>query len=319
MKIVMINDCAYVGETLIKYLPENFSVFHLKRSRSFLDKTLGIAWRIFRSEGVLYHVHYLLQDCWLTLKFGKHPVIGHAHGSDVRLSLKHFAWSRIVRHNLEKCDKIVVSTPDLLNTAKEYNESTEYIPNLVNESIFYTRALERPENKIKVLIAVDSNWNVKGTDIIMRALKRVEKDVDVSMIKYGVDSDKTLKLARNLNLHVNVLSPVPHVYMPEYYWGADTVIGAIGIGGALGMVVLEAIACGRPVITRASSEFSEYVTFPLLDISTPEEIADAILSSKDENLWRKEYEYFRSYHNPEKVAKRFMKIYNYLIEGKKTD
>ena len=317
MKIVMINDCAYVGETLIKYLPEDFSVFHLKRSRSFLDKTLGIAWRIFRSEGVLYHVHYLLQDCWLTLKFGKHPVIGHAHGSDVRLSLKHFAWSRIVRHNLEKCDKIVVSTPDLLNTAKEYNESTEYIPNLVNESIFYTRARERPENKIKVLIAVDSNWNVKGTDIIIRALKRVEKDVDVSMIKYGVDSDKTLKLARNLNLHVNVLSPVPHVYMPEYYWGADTVIGAIGIGGALGMVVLEAIACGRPVITRASSEFSEYVTFPLLDISTPEEIADAILSSKDENLWIKEYEYFRSYHNPEKVAKRFMKIYNDLIkEGK---
>jgi glycosyltransferase involved in cell wall biosynthesis len=318
MKIVMVNDCAFVGETLIKYLPEDFSVVHLKRSRRFFDKTLGVAWRIFRSKGDLYHVHYLLQDCYLALKFGKQPIIGHAHGSDLRETIKNRRLlGRIVRHNLKNCDKIIVSTPNLLEIAKRYNESAEYIPNLVNESIFHPRAQERAKNKMRVLIAGASDWNVKGTDKIIRAVKRIERDVTVSVVKYGVDSDKTLKLAKTLDLHVNVLSPVLHTEMREYYWSSNVVIASIGIGGTLGMVALEAIACGRPVITRVSSDFPEYRAFPLLDISTPEEIADAILSSRDENLWKKEHGYFRTYHNSKKVTERFMKIYNDLIKGKK--
>ena len=136
MKIVMVNDCAHVGETLIKYLPEEFNVLHLKRSRSFFDKTFRIAWKILRSKGDVYHVHYLLQDCYLALKFGKHPVIGHAHGTDLRSSLKHKIWSRIVRYNLESCEKILVSTPDLLSVAREYREDAEYIPNPVDTHIF---------------------------------------------------------------------------------------------------------------------------------------------------------------------------------------
>jgi len=318
MKVAMISDCAHVGETLIGYFPEGVDVAHIRRSRGFFDKTARITWKILKAKADVYHCHYLLQDCWLALKFGKHPIIGHAHGSDVRHSIKHFAWGRIVRHNLEKCDKIVVSTPNLLKTAKEYNESAEYIPNLIDESVFYPKTQKKAEN-IRVLIAGASDWNVKGTNKIIRALKRIEKDVDVSIIRYGVDSDKTLKLAKTLNLHVNVLPPVPHTGIPEYYWSADTVVASIGIGGTLGMVAIEAIACGRPVVTRVSSEFSEYKEFPLLDISTPEEIADAILSSKDENLWKKEYEYSKTYHDSEKITKRFMKIYNDLIEGKKND
>jgi len=319
MKVVMVNDCAYVGETLIRYFPKDVNVVHLRRTRGFFDKTAGIAWKILKSKGAVYHCHYLLQDCWLALKFGKRPIIGHAHGTDVRLIIKHFAWSRMVRHNLKKCDKIVVSTPNLLETVKECNESAEYIPNLVNEDIFYPKARERAKNKMRVLIASASDWNVKGTDKIIRALKELEEDVEVSMVKYGVDINKTLKLAKSLGLHVNAVHPVLHSNMPEYYWSADVVIASIGIGGTLGMVALEAIACGRPVIARVSSEFSEYKAFPLLDISAPEDIADAILSLRDENVWKKEYEYFKSNHNPDKITKRFMKIYNDLIELKKSD
>ena len=64
----MVNDCAHVGEPLIKYLPAEFSVLHLKRYRGLFDKTFRIAWRILMAKGDLYHVHYLLQDCYLALK-----------------------------------------------------------------------------------------------------------------------------------------------------------------------------------------------------------------------------------------------------------
>lgn len=133
----MVNDCAFVGETLIKYLPCEIEVTHIKRSRHFFDKTFGIAWKIFRAKGDIYHVHYLLQDCYLALKFGKHPLIGHAHGSDLRSSLKHSVWGRMVRHNLKHCDKVLVSTPDVLAFAREFREDAEYLPNPVDTKLFF--------------------------------------------------------------------------------------------------------------------------------------------------------------------------------------
>ena len=133
----MINDCAFVGETLLKYMPVELEKQHIKRSRGFWDKTFGIALNILRVRGDLYHVHYLLQDCYIASRLDKKPLIGHAHGSDLRTNLNHFVWSRIVRHNLKHCDKIIVSTPDILSIAKQYREEAEYLPNPVDAELFY--------------------------------------------------------------------------------------------------------------------------------------------------------------------------------------
>lgn len=313
MQVVVINDCAHVGETLISYLPNNVETIHLKRPRSFFDKTAKLALRIRKSKGDVYHCHYLLQDCWLTLKLGKHPIIGHAHGSDIRSSFNHLVWGRIVRYNLKNCDKIIVATPNLLKTAKKFSEDSEYVPNLVNMRKFYAKPREAIGEKIRILIAGASDWKVKGTDKIVRALHQIKREVEPSIIKYGVDAERTIKLIKSLDMHVNILPMVPHYKMAEYYWGVDLVVASIGVGGALGMVALEAIACGRPVVTHVSSDYTEYTTFPLLDVDTPVEIADAILEFKDEKLWEKEYEYFQLNHSPEEVTRRFMKIYSSLM------
>jgi hypothetical protein len=45
-KIAMINDCAYVGETLIKHFPKDVSIRHIKRTRGLWSKTFGIACKI---------------------------------------------------------------------------------------------------------------------------------------------------------------------------------------------------------------------------------------------------------------------------------
>lgn len=309
----MVNDCAFVGETLVKYLPKDFRVCYLKRSRSFLNKTIGIAWRIFKSTGDLYHVHYLLQDCYLALKFGKHPLVGHAHGSDLRSILKHRVFGRIVRYNLKNCDKILVSTPDILSIAKEFSSDAEYLPNPVDISIFYPKPLLSENlDKKRVLIASDSNWSVKGTDIAIRALSKIKDNVEVNIIKHGVDFERTLALARSLGLQLNVLPKIPHDKMNEYYWSTDIVIDQFNIG-SLGMVSLEAIACGRPVITYVSSEHHEYKDFPLKDLNLEEEIADAILNA-DMELWQREYAYLERNHKPEIVIKKLLHVYDDVFQ-----
>jgi glycosyltransferase involved in cell wall biosynthesis len=312
MKVVMINDCAFVGETLLKYMPLAMEKQHIKRSRGFWSKTFGLAYKILKAEGNLYHVHYLLQDCFIAACLGKKPLIGHAHGSDLRVSLRHPLWGTIVRHNLRKCDKVLVSTPDILGIAKTFREDAEYLPNPVDMEIFYPKPLLEHGGKKRVLIASDSNWSVKGTDMAIRALSRIKDDVDVSIIAYGIDFERTLSLAYSFGLHMNILPKVSHEKLNQYYWSADVVIDRFKLG-SLGMVSLEAIACGRPVITYVSSKYIEYADFPLRDVKTEEEIADAIINA-NVKLWEKEYTYLEKNHRTKSIVERLLSIYKDVSE-----
>lgn len=312
MNITMINDCAYVGETLVKNFPTSVNATHIKRSRGFWDKTFGIAWKILRADADIYHVHYLLQDCYLSLKFGKQPVLGHAHGSDLRTSLQHPIWGRLVRHNLKNCEKIIVSTPDVLDIARRFRIDADYLPNPVDTKLFYPRPLMENNKKKRVLIASDSNWNVKGTDIAIEALSRIKHNVEVSIIAHGMDFEKTTSLASSLGLPLNILPKIPHEKLGEYYWSADVVIDRFKLG-SLGMISLEAIACGRPVVTYVSSGFPEYVDFPLKDIDTEEEVAVAV-EEADVDLWKKEYNYLTKEHETNMLVERLLKIYQDMSE-----
>ncbi|MBX5328100.1 MAG: glycosyltransferase family 4 protein [Candidatus Bathyarchaeota archaeon] len=312
MKVVMINDCAFVGETLLKYMPSDIEKHHIKRSRGLWSKTFSLAYKILKAKGDVYHVHYLLQDCYIAARLEKKPLIGHAHGSDLRNSLKHPLWGRIVRHNLKKCDKVLVSTPDVLGIARQFREDAEYLPNPVDTEIFYPKPLAEHDGKKRVLIASDSNWKVKGTDVAIRALGKIKDGVEVNIIRYGVDFERTLSLAYSLGLHVNMLPKIPHEKLNQYYWDADVVIDRFKLG-SLGVVSLEAIACGRPVIAHVSSAYPEYNSFPLKDVTTENEIVKAI-ENADNDLWKKEYDYFKTRHTINVILERLLKIY-YSVRG----
>ncbi|MBN1244510.1 glycosyltransferase [Candidatus Bathyarchaeota archaeon] len=311
MKLVMVNDCAFVGETLLKYMPPELEKQHIKRSRSFLSKTFGVAFKILRAKGDVYHTNYLLQDCYVANRLGKKPLIGHAHGSDLRISLNHFAWGRIVRHNLKHCDKILVSTPDILGIAKRYRKDAEYLPNPIDPKLFYPKPAFQKGKKKKVLIASDSNWSVKGTDIAIKALSKI-KEVDVSIVQQGKDYDKTTALASSLGLNLKILPKVSHEKVNEYYWDADVVIDRFALG-SLGMVSLEAIACGRPAIAYVSSEYPENKDFPLKDLKDEETIANTI-SNLPSDLWEKEHRFLKKYHDVKNIESRLLSIYEELAK-----
>jgi glycosyltransferase involved in cell wall biosynthesis len=305
--IVMINDCAFVGETILKYLPEKVGRTHITRSRCLWSKTLGLAVNILRSKGDVYHVNYLLQDCYIALKLGKKPIIGHAHGSDLRSGLQHTVWRKIVSYDLDKCDRILVSTPDILGIAKQFRDDSVYLPNPVDTRRFYPRKRGEQGEKVKVLIASDSNWRVKGTDIVIKALGRIRDRVEVSVIEYGVDFAKTCDLAKSLGVDLHTLPKVAHEEVREYYWNADLVIDRMRLG-SLGMVSLEAIACGRPVVTYVSSEYPEYRDFPLKDCDTEERIITAI-DEASMKLWEREYSYLEKNHSVPDVLRRLGELY----------
>lgn len=307
----MINDCAFVGETLLKYFPPDIEKHHIKRSRSVWSKTFGIAYNIMRSEADVYHAHYLLQDCYIAERLRKHPLIGHAHGSDLRVSLKHFAWKRIVRHNLKHCDKVLVSTPDVLTQAGAFREDASYLPNPVDTNVFHPKPLIAHEGKMRVLIA-SSAWIAKGTDIIIHALGELRDKVEASMINYGVDYAQMLALARSLNLQIKTLPKLTHEDVREYYWNADLILDQFRCG-VVGNVFLEAVACGRPAIGYVSSEYPEYEKLPLKDIDSSEKMVKAIEDVKDlTDLWKTQYAYLKAEHDVNTIVKKTLKLYEEL-------
>ncbi|MBX5327002.1 MAG: glycosyltransferase [Candidatus Bathyarchaeia archaeon] len=312
MKLAMINDCAYVGETILKYLPKDVEATHIKRSRGLWSKTFGVAYKTLRAKADIYHVHYLLQDCYLASLFGKKPLVGHAHGSDLTATLNRFALGRIVKSNLKKCSELFVSTPDLVEIAQKYREDVEYLPNPVDTTLFYPKKPVKRKGRLRVLIASGSNWAVKGTDIAIQALARLKDKTKVSIIEYGKDFEKTLRLAKALDLKIAILPKVPHQNLNVYFWNADLVLDQFK-AGTFGMTSLEAIACGVPTITNVSSKHEAYKDFPIKDVNTVETLTEAI-ENLSPQLWEAEYAYLKQNHDPQKIANRVLQVYKDLVK-----
>jgi glycosyltransferase involved in cell wall biosynthesis len=314
MKIVMINDAAFVGETLLKYLPPRLEKNHVKRSRGLWDKTFGIALKILRAKGDVYHVHYLLQDCYIASRLGKKPLVGHAHGSDLRDEIKKRKWGWIIKHNLRKCAKILVAQPTILDTALEFNATAEYFPIPFDPKTFFPKPLPPERKEKQVFIASTHSFRVKGTDKFLKALASLSAPVKIKSLAGGKNLAEAQQLARELNLHVDFMPKVTHDKMSELYWESDLVLGSFSIG-QLDTVAIEAMACGRPVVQSISRRF--FKNCPLEELENVEESAEIIqrlLVDKKEREQRvkSQLDYVHSTHSAPLLAERLLRIYTEL-------
>ena len=318
MKVVMINDCAYVGETLLKYFPTDLEKQHIKRTRGLWNKTVGIAYKILRAKGDLYHVHYLLQDCYIAQHLSKRPLLGHAHGSDLRETLRNRKWSRIVKSNLRCCNKILVAQPTVLSVAKEYNETAEYFPIPFDPEFFFQKPLPEKREEYHVFLASTHDFNVKGTDKLLRAVSMVPEKIKVRSFSSGKDLEKTKLLAKELKIDIDFIGRVPHERMNELFWESDLVLGSFASGREhLDTVAIEAMACGRPVVHSIPKKF--FSSCPLEELKDPDtasEIISRLLNNlKDrENRVEEQLNYVNSIHSAPLLVENLLKIYSTLLE-----
>lgn len=310
----MINDCAFVGATLLKYLPEDLEKQHIIRSRSFWDKTFGIALKILKSKGDIFHVNYLLQDCYLASKFGKKPLLGHAHGSDLRDQLKNKKWSWMIKNNLKKCNKIIVAQPTILDQALEFNDTAEYFPIPYDPEIFFPKPIPENNESKNVFLASSHNFKNKGTDKLLEAVACISEAIKIKSFASGKDLKDAKNLARKLNLNIEFIQNVPHNRMNKLYWESDLVLGSSGIG-QLDTIAIEAMACGRPVIHSILKKyFPECPIEQLVSIDQTSQLIHKLLFDKKDRKQRikNQISYVKSTHQATILSKKLFKIYNEL-------
>ena len=113
--------------------------------------------------------------------------------------------------------------------------------------------------KKKILISVSRTSKEKNVEFLVKTFAKVlerRDDVLLLMVGEGPYLEQLKKVAKNLNITQSIIfaGRIPHEKIPAYYQAADIFLFA-SLTDTQGIVILEALACGLPVIALKDDVF----------------------------------------------------------------
>ncbi len=165
---------------------------------------------------------------------------------------------------LKSMDLIVTTSPNIIKTSRilrMFTDKIKVVPLFVDLNHFYPREKNKRDEVLKMFINKDVDKIVlyvgrlapyKGLKYLVNAMRNVPKRIGLDIIGNG-PLEKELKemvAAFGLDNRIIFLNHVPYGELPLYYSMADVfVLPSISRAEAFGLVAVEAMACGTPVIT----------------------------------------------------------------------
>ncbi|MDX2253594.1 MAG: glycosyltransferase family 4 protein [Nitrospira sp.] len=241
--------------------------------------------------------HFVYPDGFAAVLLGSvfhKPVVVSARGSDVNVYKRLHGMPPLLKYALNRAKHVVAVSHALGNAIASLDVSREHItviPNGVDRTVFFPQSRETARKALglpgseKILLSVGHfTWN-KGFDVVLRALKCVleeRADLPIRLVLLG---DGTIRreleaMTESLRLtqHVRFAGAVPNRELPLWYNAADAFCLASKDEGWPN-VLMEAMACGTPVIATKAGGIPEIIHAPhlgLLSERTPEALAVAI-------------------------------------------
>ena len=203
----------------------------------------------------LVHIHYAYLGNVGTL--GNFPYILHCHGTDLRGGT---AVTRpLIKNALRGARHVFYSTPDLEHYVKEVRADGEFLPNPIDTAHF---APTKPASGRSNVLICCGLTEVKGAGRLLKAcqqLAREHPEIRITAIGGGNYTPYFQALP-----NVTVIARQPRWKLPALISEHGIVLGQVKLGSA-GMAELEAMSCGRPVVTwfnelRAYPQVPPYVT-----------------------------------------------------------
>ena len=201
------------------------------------------------------------------------PTVITSHGTDI---IGHNMWERFNKYSneaIERCSKVItISDSNREDVLKAFPNSKDKIIHLRNgydQNIFRRREY----NKKEVLneIGIDKNYEnivlfsgrlveIKGVDVLLKAAKRYENGKTLTLIAGGGVLLEPLKeQAKELGLKdVVFLGNQTQKSLNKLYNIADVLAVPSRIEG-FGLVAVEALACGTPVIATNQGGLPEFI------------------------------------------------------------
>jgi len=179
----------------------------------------------------------------------------------------------LVKRFLKAMDKIIVTSSNIMESSrilKNYKEKIVVIPLFVDTSHFHPRNPNKreyllslfPKPPEKIVLYIGRLARYKGLEYLIEAIKKLSSEkYGLVIIGNGPREKKLRLLVKKLELEERIifLNHVPYEKLPEYYSAADVfVLPSISRAEAFGLVGLEALACGVPIITTELGTGTSY-------------------------------------------------------------
>ena len=248
--------------------------------------------------------HFVYPDGFAALLLGRlfnKKVVVNARGTDINVYAKRRIIKRLVQYVVRNAAGVIAVSEDLKEKIISLGVSKERVdvnPNGVEiDKFFYIekkearRTLRLPQDD-KMLLSVGNLLEAKGFGLLIEALSTIkEGDAKLFIIGEGPHRSHIEKLIKQFNLkgRVKLVGEVSHKELASWYSAADAFC-LTSLREGRPNVVLEALACGTPVVTMNKWGLSNIMTQEmgiLLDSYKSDAITSAIERILKKKLDRK--------------------------------
>jgi teichuronic acid biosynthesis glycosyltransferase TuaC len=246
------------------------------------------------------HAHTAYPDGFGAVMLGRalgRPTVITVHGGDVTVHMRHHLARRLGRWALSNADRVIAVSSGLQRALVQDHgieaEKLTIIPNGVDATRF--APIPRPEARARLglhdegskLLYVGAIAESKGVAYLLRAIHRLRHTsawpVELIVVGEGGYEKAARALASQLDITdaVTYAGKRPNDEIPLWMNACDVVV-LPSLSEGFGVVLVEAMACGRPVVATACGGPEDIVT-PEVGILVPPgdeaSLADALAAA----------------------------------------
>ena len=280
---VVVEHPAYLVLPKISMTAQPFSMY--MAARSIVKRILASGF-----DFKLIDAHYFYPDGVAAILLGREfgrPVCITARGTDINVYPNYRLPRRLILWSARRAAALITVSgglKDRLVGLGVAGDKIRVLRNGVDLRLFRPgdRAAARARLNLTgmTLLSVGNLLPSKGHDILIRAAAALP-DARILIVGQGPQAEALRALARQLDVadRVSFLGALPHEELPELYSASDVLVLASEREGWPN-VLLEAMACGTPVLSTAVSGATEIITCReaglLLGERTPESVVRCV-------------------------------------------
>lgn len=286
---------------------------------------------------VIYHFPYPMADIGILFRLyrGKLIVWWHCDFDTQKGKILTRLYRPIVKHTLKKADIIIVSAKGNINGSqilRKYKDKCRVIPFAVPDDLaqkgrtYYESRNSGTRRKVHVLFIGRFVW-YKGLDVLLKAFAKLDhKKYELLLVGDGPLLSDMQSLAKHLNLN-NVAfagSVSQDEKIKKIQWSDFLVLPSVSKAEAFGIVQIEAMAFGKPVInTSIPGGVPEICPNGVCGITVrphnKKELARAIKRLGEDTSLRETYgkraiELVKEKYNTSRMVRQYINVFQNIME-----
>jgi teichuronic acid biosynthesis glycosyltransferase TuaC len=240
-----------------------------------LSITLSLVEKFFTGCDLI-HVHNAFPDGVAAVSaFGRRfPLIVTVHGSDINISAMNSSLRPSIVRSLNSSRRIIAVSSDLKKTLMEIGVTSkiEIIPNGVDTSLFTPGEKRTACEKLGFdpdrprVIFIGNFLPIKGIEYLIGSFPEVQyfhPECELVLVGASPDGKDSAAYtnqirARGIQKRVRIQGKVPKSNLPDWIRASDVLV-LPSIREGFGIVAIEALACGKPVVSTYSGGPEEIV------------------------------------------------------------